>query len=178
MAKKNGLNKNKFLGLGLITLIIGITCLLGHFLMEDKSGKMDQLTYVEGQLDYSYTPWIYKYRNWSVKKRRRFKKQHFDIFLEDSHTRYTSGSTVLANLYEEPFYNLIYEYPRPDVVIGYLDTDDPYVKEVYSLEIDNLQLVDIDGVKKDLYNEKLILLVVGAFLSVLGLFFFFLHYRK
>jgi hypothetical protein len=178
MTQKSSLNKNKFLVVGLITSIIGISCLIGHFVMEDKSEKIEELSYVEGQLDYSYTPWIYKYRYWSVRRRRRFRKRHFDIFLEENHVRYTSGSSVLSNLYEEPFYDLMYEYPRPNVIIGYLDSDDPYVKDVYSIEIDKLQLVDIEGVKEDLHNEKLVLLIVGAILSILGIFFFFLHFRK
>jgi hypothetical protein len=178
MTQKSNLKKNKFLILGLITIIVGLISLVGFYIKEDKSDQLDELTYVEGQLDYSYSPWIYNYRYWNLRRRRRFRKRNFDIFLEEDHVRYTSGSSVLSNLYEEPFYDLMYDYPRPNVVIGYLDTDDPYVKDVYSIVIDKLQLVDIEGVKDDMRNEKLVLLIFGAVLSVLGLFFFFLHFRK
>lgn len=157
---------------------MGLACLIGYFTSEDKFEKIEDLTFVEGQLDYSYSPWIYKYRYWSLKRRRRFRKHHFDLFLEDNHIRFTSGNHVLSNIYEEPFYNLMYDYPRPDVVIGYLDTDDPYVKNVYSISIDNLQLVDIEGVKDSIKKEKLVLLIAAAILTLLGLFFFFKHFRK
>jgi hypothetical protein len=176
MSNKSTFNKNKFLVLGVITIIVGLSCIAGSYLNEDSPEKLDELNYVEGQLDYSYSPWIYSYRYWSLRRRRRFRKRHFDLYLVDDHVRYTGGTTVLSNLYEEPFYNLVHDYPRPNAIIGYLDTDDPFVKDVYSIEIDGLQLVDIEGIKEDMQKEKLILIIAGIVLSLLSLFFFFKHF--
>lgn len=178
MDKKSTFNKNKFIVLGVITMVIGLSCLVGYFVTEDKSDKIDNLTYNEGQLDHSYSQWIYSYRYWSLRRRRRFRKRHFDIYFVEDHVRYTAGKSVIANLYEEPFHNLVHEYPRPVAVIGYLDTDDPYVKDVYSIEIEGLQLIDVEGVKSDLKREKLVLLIVGLVLTLLCLFLFFKHFRK
>lgn len=178
MNNKTTSNKKKYFVLGLITFLIGLSCIVGYFISEDKTEEIDNLTYVEGQLDYSYSPWIYKYRYWSLRRRRRFRKKHFELFLEEDHVRYTSGSFVMSNLYEEPFYDLIQDYPRPSARIGYLNTDNPYVKDVYSIEIDHLQLINIDGVKNDMKQQKLVLIIVGSILSLLSLIFFFIYFKK
>jgi len=168
----------KFLFAAVIAALIGLSCLVASFVHEDKSAELDNLTFVEGQVDYSYSPWIYNYRYWSFRRRRKLHRKQLDLFLEDDMVRYTAGEHVISNLYEEPFYHLVNDYPRPNARLGVLDSDDPYVKEVYSIQIGEHHLVNTEGIKDDMAKSKLILLITGIICSVLGVGLFLLHQKK
>jgi hypothetical protein len=175
MAKifKSGLGKHKFIILSIICLFGGFGLGAVYLVNKDNVSKIEQLKFVEGQLDYSYSPWIFSYRYWGLKRRRLNRKRSLDLFLVDDLNRYTAGNKLLSNLYEEPFFKLTADYPRPNAKIGFIDTDDPYVKEVYSIQIDELDLVNLEGIKNDLKSESWVQLISSVFLLLLGSFFAF-----
>ena len=173
--KKNSFSKNKFLILAVLCLLVSVGALSAYLYGKDDASKLDNLTYVEGPLDYSYSPWIYNYRYWGLRRRRSMRKRSLDLFLEDNVNRYSAGVYLINNLYEEPFYRLVYDYPRPNAILGYVDTEDPYVKEVYSIEVDGMQLVNVEGIKDDIKNQKIIQIVVFIALLLLGCLLLFKH---
>ena len=176
--KKNSFAKNKFLILAVICLLGSLAAFSAYLYGKDDASKLDDLTYVEGQMDYSYSPWIYRYRYWGLRRRRALRQRSLDIFLENDVVRYSAGSYLINNLYEDPFYRLVYDYPRPNAILGYINTEDPFVKEVYSIEIDGMQLVNTNGIKEDIQNQKIVQIILTIILLLAGVLLLLKHSSK
>jgi hypothetical protein len=126
------MKKNKWIILSIVSIIIGLILLIAYVSKSTTLAKLEKLNYVKGEL------FRYEVQRKLLKKRE-FKNQ-LDIYLIGDETCYKGSSHFITTINEQKFYQV--SYTGAPVEIGYIDTDDPLVKEMYDLKVEVLPTYD------------------------------------
>lgn len=171
------MKKHRFLFTFLLFAIVSVLAGYGYGPVSDKAGELDGLQYTEGEFDYYQTK--RKYRN-RRKGDRPFRK-YLMIYLEDDLFRYKDGSYLLEHLEQNALLMIFRQWPRDTIEIGYIETEDAGLREMYDIKYQGESLVDVEGIKGSMKTEATMMLIfsiVGGILSLLSLVKYLFDLKK
>lgn len=148
-----------------------------YFPVSEKISEVEDLTYVEGEFSTYQTHRKFKHRRKGDRPFRRY----LWIYLLDSDARYKDGKYLLENLQQNKLLMFFKAWPGDTLELGYIDTEDGGLKEVYDIKIEGESIVDLSAIKKGLRRERLMMMIfsiVGALLSLLSLLKYISDWRK
>jgi hypothetical protein len=162
------MKKHKFFLMFVVFAVMSILAGVGYGPAAEKEGQIDNLQYDSGQYHYYHTK-----RKWrSRKKGNRPFRKYLVIYLEDHPARYKDGEYFLEHLEQNALLMVMQDWPRDTLEIGYLETEDAGLREMYDIKYQGESLVDLEAIKADMRLEARMLLIfsiVGAILSLLSL---------
>lgn len=159
------MKRHRFL---LIFLLFAITSILagyGYGPVSQETEDLDKLEYSKGVFDYYHTK-----RKWKNKRKGNtpFKK-YLIIYLEDDLARYEDGKYLLENLEQNALLMVYKQWPKDTIEIGYIQTEDAGLRTMYDVKYEGESLVDIEGIRKSMKKEAMMLLIYSIIAGILAI---------
>lgn len=162
------MKRHRFLFIAILLAIVASLAGYGYFPVSQKLEDIKDLKYAQGEFEYYQTHWKYRSRKKSDRPFRKF----LMIQLKDDLYRFKDGKFFLDHLEQNALLMLMTDWPRDTLEIGFLDTEDSGLKEMYDVKYQGESLVNLEGIRSSMKTEKTMMLVfsiVGALLSIVSL---------